>query len=133
MPESPLHRSMKAVVASELVRNGYEVIEEPLWPPNRLVSWEAYRPDLLGIAQTDSREEYALVECETRPRTKRLLAKNIWRVELQSRIDRQPRLRRILVVPRGKLGALDLKLRRSCEIWVTDEDDILKIPTCAPS
>ena len=38
MPESPLHRSMKAVVASELVRDGYEVIEEPLWPPNRLVS-----------------------------------------------------------------------------------------------
>src|SRR2546422_9942899 len=98
MPESPLHRSMKAVVASELVRDGYEVIEEPLWPPNRLVSWEAYRPDLLGIAQTDSREEYALVECETRPRTKRLLAQNIWRVELQTRSDRQPRLRTILGV-----------------------------------
>jgi hypothetical protein len=127
-----LHRGMKAVVASELTKEGYEVVEEPLWPPNRLVSWEAYRPDLLGIAQTDSREEYALVECETRPTTKRLLAKNIWRVELQARIDRKPRLRRILVVPRGKLGALDLKLRRSCEIWVTDNADVLKIPMCPP-
>ena len=133
MSESALHRGMKAVVASELTKEGYEVIEEPLWPPNRLVSWEAYRPDLLGVAQTDSREEYVLVECETRPRTKRLLAKNIWRVELQSKIDRQPRLRRILVVPRGKLGALDLKLRHSCEIWVADKADILKIPMCPPS
>jgi len=133
LSESALHRGMKAVVASELTKEGYEVLEEPLWPPNRLVSWEAYRPDLLGVAQTDSREEYVLVECETRPRTKRLLAKNIWRVELQSKIDRQPRLRRILVVPRGKLGALDLKLRRSCEIWVADKADILKIPMCPPS
>src|SRR6267143_2846270 len=123
---------MKAVVASELSREGYGVIEEPLWPPTRLVSWEAYRPDLLGIAQTDSMEEYALVECETRPRTKRVLAKNIWRVELQSKIDQQARLRRILVVPRGKLGALDLKLRRFCEIWVADKDEILKIPRCGP-
>ena len=133
MSESALHRSMKAVVASELTKEGYEVVEEPLWPPNRFVSWEAYRPDLLGLVNTDVREEYALVECETKPRTTRLLTKNIWRVELQSKIDRQPRLRRILVVPRGKLGALDLKLRYSCEIWVTDKDDILKIPTCAPS
>jgi len=133
MPESQLHRDMKAVVASELTKEGYQVVEEPLWPPNRLVAWEAYRPDLLGIAQTDSREEYALVECETRPTTKRLLAKNIWRVELQASIDRQPRLRRILVVPRGKLGALDPKLRRSCEIWVADKADILKIPMCSPS
>ena len=133
MSESPLHRSMKAVVASELTKEGYEVIEEPLWPPNRFLSWEAYRPDLLGLVNTDFKEEYALVECETKPRTTRLLMKNIWRVELQSKIDRQPRLRRILVVPRGKLGTLDPKLRRFCEIWVADKADILKIPMCPPS
>jgi len=44
---------MKAVVASELSREGYGVIEEPLWPPNRFVFWEAYRPDLLGLVNTD--------------------------------------------------------------------------------
>src|SRR5207245_4333992 len=60
------------------------------------------------------------------PGPTRLLTKNIWRVELQSKIDRQPRLRRILVVPRGKLGALDPKLRRFCEIWVADKADILR-------
>ncbi len=133
MSESALHRNMKAVVASELTREGYRVIEEPLWPPNRFVSWNAYRPDLLGFIHTDATEEYALVECETRPGMRRILTKNIWRVELQSKIDLQPRLRRILVVPRGKLGTLDPKLRRSCEIWVADEDDILKIPMCPPS
>ncbi len=133
MSESTLHRGMKAAVASELTKEGYEVIEEPLWPPNQFVSWEAYRPDLLGLVNTDGREEYALVECETKPVMKRILTKNIWRVELQSKIDRQPRLRRILVVPRGKLGTLDLKLRRSCEIWVADRDDILKLPMCTPS
>ncbi len=133
MSESALHRNMKSVVASELTKEGYEVIEEPFWPPNQFISWEAYRPDLLGLIHTDNTEEYALVECETQPGMKRILTKNIWRVELQSKIDRQPRLRRILVVPRGKLSALDLKLRRSCEIWVADKDDILKIPMCPPS
>ncbi len=133
MSESTLHRTMKAAVAFELQKEGYGVIEEPLWTPNRFVSWESYRPDLLGLVHSDGKEEYALVECETLPGMKRILAKNIWRVELQSKIDRQPGLRRILVIPRGKLGALDLKLRRSCEIWVADEDDILKIPMCPPS
>ena len=132
MSESKLHRNMKAVVASELAKEGYEVIEEPLRPPDQFVSWEAYRPDLLGLAVAEDRreEEYALVECETRPNTQRLLAKNIWRVQLQSKIDRPSRLRRILVVPRGRLGDVDLKLRRYCEIWVADQGDLLKIPMC---
>ena len=130
MSESSLHRSMKSVAASELIREGYEVVEEPLRPPSRFVFWEAYRPDLLGLVVGEGKEEYALVECETRPRTKRLLAKNIWRVQLQSRIDLQTSLRRILVVPRGKLGCFDLRLRRSCEVWVADQGDLLKIPVC---
>src|SRR5207245_3810132 len=104
----------------------------PHCAPKRFVDSEDYRPSLRGLVNTDVKEEYALVECETKPRTTRLLTKNIWRVELQSKIDRQPRLRRILVVPRGKLGALDPKLRHFCEIWVADKADILKITICPP-
>ncbi len=130
MAESTLHIDMKTAVASELVREGYEVIEEPPWPPNRFISWEAYRPDLMGLFDREGAEEYAFIECETHPRMPRLLSKNIWRIELQSRIDRQSRLRRILVVPRGKLGAVDPKLRRCCEIWIADKNDLMKIPMC---
>jgi hypothetical protein len=130
MSESILHLSMKTTVASELTKEGYEVIEEPLWPPTRFVSWNAYRPDLIGLLDRDGADEYALVECETNPTMRRLLSKNIWRVELQSKIDRDSRLRRILVLPRGKLGAVDPNLRRSCEIWIADGNSLLKIPMC---
>ncbi len=46
--ESALHRSMKAIVRSELERGRYAVVEEPLYPPGDKASWRSYRPDLLG-------------------------------------------------------------------------------------
>lgn len=118
MAESQVHRSMKAVVRQELEHERYVVIEEPLSPPREKVIWTSYRPDLLGYKFEDGTEELVLVECETHPNMKRLREKNVSSVSLQPYLFRRGSVRRILAVPRGKLGSVDLRIRDSWEVWV---------------
>lgn len=118
MAESQVHRSMKAIVRGELERDGYAVIEEPLFPPGERVSWSSYRPDLLGHRSREGMEEIVLVECETHPNMKRLGAKNHSSVCFQPHLFRRGSVRRILAVPQGKLGYVDMGIRDEWEIWV---------------
>ena len=118
MAESDLHRSMKAVIRMELEREDYAVIEEPPYPPGHRVSWSRYRPDLLCYRRRGAGEELVLVECETRPNMKRFRSKNHSSTSFQSYLFTDSSVRRILAVPRGRLGAVDMALRKDWEVWV---------------
>jgi hypothetical protein len=109
---------MKAIVKDELEHEHYSVVEEPLYPPGRKVSWSSYRPDLLGYRSMDGTEELVLVECETHPNMRRLGAKRYRTVWFQPYLYRRGSLRRILAVPQGKLGSVDMKIRNEWEVWV---------------
>ena len=116
--ESETHRSMKAVVRRELELARYAVVEEPIRPPGRKVSWTSYRPDLLAYRSEDGREELVVVECETHPNMKRFAGKNASSVWFQPSLSRKGSVRRILAVPQGKLGSVDLRIRERWEVWV---------------
>jgi hypothetical protein len=124
--ESHVHRSMKAIVKDELVREQYAVVEEPLFPPRRKVSWSSYRPDLLGYRSMDGTEELVLVECETRPNMRRLRAKKHGTVSFQPYLFRRGSLRRILAVPQGKLRSVDMKIRDEWEVWVVGANSLME-------
>jgi hypothetical protein len=49
---------------------------------------------------------------------RRFTSKNYSSLWFQPSVLSAGSLRRILAVPRGKLGAVDLRLRRGWEIWV---------------
>ena len=118
VPESELHRSMKGVMRTELESEGYFVFEEPLFPPTRRLSWSGYRPDLLGFRRDGCGEEVVIVECETRPNMKRFTSKNHTSVSFQASIISEGRVRRILAIPRGRLHAVDLRIRAGWEVWI---------------
>lgn len=116
--ESQVHRSMKAIVKSELEHEDYMVVEEPLSPPGEKVSWSSYRPDLLGYRSRGGAEELVLVECETHPNMRRLGEKRHRTVWFQPYLFRRGSMRKILAVPQGKLGSVDMRIRDEWEIWV---------------
>ncbi len=109
---------MKAIVRQELEQERYAVVEEPLFPPGKKVTWSSYRPDLLGYRSEGGLEELVLVECETRPNMRRLGTKNVSSVWFQPYLFRRGSVRRILAVPQGKLGSVDMKIRDRWEVWV---------------
>jgi len=113
---------MKAVVRGELEKEGFGVVEEPTYPPAKWISWSTYRPDLLGFRAKEMKEEIAIVECETRPSMRRFASKNYSSLWFQPSVLSVGSLRRILAVPKGKLGAVDLRLRQGWEIWVIGSD-----------
>ncbi len=118
MAESLVHRRMKSIVRGELEHENYSVLEEPPFPPNRRISWSAYRPDLLGYRVERGEEELVIVECETHPSMRRFELKNHSSLWFQPFLFQRGSIRRILAVPQGKLGAVDVRLRREWEIWV---------------
>jgi len=93
-------------------------MEEPLFPPSRKASWKSYRPDLLGYRSERGMEELVLVECETKPSMTRFHSKNYSSVWFQPYLFSTGSVRRILVVPQGRLRAVDMRLRRNWEIWI---------------
>jgi hypothetical protein len=109
---------MKAIVRGELEAERYTVVEEPPFPPPGRAAWTSYRPDLLAYRSEGGIEELVLVECETRPDMKRFGAKNHSSVWFQPNLFRRGAVRKVLAVPRGRLGRVDMKLRRNWEIWV---------------
>ncbi len=124
--ESLVHRSMKAIVRTELERERYAVVQEPPFPPEGKVSWSAYRPDLLGYRSEGGAEEIVLVECETRPNMKRFHSKNHSSVWFQPYLFRKGSVRRILAVPQGKLRAVNMRLRDDWEIWVLGQNSAME-------
>jgi hypothetical protein len=126
MAESQIHKSMKAIVKSELEHEDYAVVEEPLFPPRRKVSWSSYRPDLMGYRSREGTEELVLVECETHPNMRRLGAKRHRTVWFQPYLFRLGSVRKILAVPEGKLGSVDMKTRDEWEVWVVGANSPLE-------
>ncbi len=118
MAESSVHLGMKAVVRCELERQGYVVLEEPPFPPSNRISWSAYRPDLLAYRKGGGEEEVAIVECETHPSMRRFSGKNFASLWFQPHLFHIGLVRRILAVPRGRLRAVDMNVRKEWEIWV---------------
>ena len=112
---------MKSMVRQQLENEEYSVVEEPPFPPAKWISWSNYRPDLLGYRETSDEEELAIVECETRPSMNRFRSKNFASLWFQPKLVRDGSLRRILAVPRGRLRAVDMRLRSEWEIWVLGE------------
>ncbi len=113
---------MKGIVRGELEGEDFRVLEEPLYPPADWISWSTYRPDLLGFRVKGRREEVAVVECETHPSMKRFMSKNYASLWFQPSLLSEGSIRRILAVPCGKLGSLDLRLRDTWEIWVIGQE-----------
>jgi len=113
---------MKRIVREELEQERYTMVEEPLFPPGRRVSWFSYRPDLLGYRRDQGGEEIVLVECETRPNMRRFGLKKYSSVWFQPRLFLKGSVRRILAVPQGRLANVDMSLRDSWEIWVIGPD-----------
>ena len=109
---------MKSMVRSELESEGYSLTEEPLCPPSGRMSWSGYRPDLLGFRRSLSVEEVVIVECETHPSMNRFRSKNHSSLWFQASVFHDGRIRRVLAIPRGRLGAVDLRLRDEWEIWI---------------
>ena len=118
MAESSLHLRMKSIMMKELKDEDYSVVAEPLSPPMARVTWASYRPDIMGYRSEEGREEIALVECETHPNMRRFRLKNSLSVRFQPFLFREGSMRRILAVPKGRLGSVDLELRSAWEIWV---------------
>ncbi len=113
---------MKAMAFQQLSREGYDLVFEPVFPRSWALQWSGYRPDLFGVRTAGRSREYVVVECETHPNTRRICEKEFFRLELQTTLDGTDRLRRILIVPRGSLGSMDMKMRIACEIWLADVD-----------
>lgn len=128
MGESVLHRDMKRRASRELQGEGYSVFFEPPYSPSRFLSWVAYRPDLFGMRTGAGLQEYALVECETHPSSRRLASKNFRSVQVQTRLNLCLSLRLILVVPRGTLARVDPEVRLSWETWVYEGEGLLMFP-----
>ncbi|HYR04117.1 MAG TPA: hypothetical protein VEO75_01910 [Nitrososphaerales archaeon] len=119
---------MKESAWRELVGEGYSVFFEPPYAPSSFLSWSSYRPDLFGMRGGVSRQEYAFVECETRPSGRRLASKNFRSVDVQTRLNAEMHVRRILVVPRGTLASVDSSVRLSWETWIYEEGAFQRFP-----
>ena len=123
---------MKESVRGVLSKEGYLVYLEPQFAPSRFLSWEFYRPDMLGVRAADGRQEYAIVECETRPSQRRLAGKNYRSLQVQTRLNSELRLRRILVIPRGTLARVHPSVRLSWETWIFGDGSFQLLPQVAP-
>jgi len=119
---------MKESVSRELAKEGYSVFFEPPFAPSRFLSWASYRPDVFGIRASAGRQEYAFVECETKPSGRRLDTKNFRSVDIQTRLNSDLSLRRILVVPRGTLASVDSSVRRLWETWIYEGSTFRMFP-----
>lgn len=131
--ESELHRKMKESVRGALIQEGYKVYLEPQFDPSSFLTWEFYRPDMLGVRVADGKQKYAIVECETRPSGRRLATKNYRSLRAQTRLNSELQLRRILVIPRGTLARLDPSVRLSWETWIFAEGSFQLLPQVVPA
>jgi len=124
---------MKEGVSRRLADEGYLVFLEPSFAPSRYLRWVSYRPDIFAIRSGNDKQEYALVECETRPSGKRLASKNFRSIDIQTRLSSDLSLRRILVVPRGTFARVEPSVRYSWETWIYEGEDFQSFPLARAS
>lgn len=131
MSESPLHISLKQIVAAELQKLGFQVRFEPEEPPKNAVKWRSYRPDLIGVLSRPGETHFAIVECETRPSGTRFARKNWREIEFQSKLFEDTLISFILAVPIGSISKAT-SFRRKWEVWQinTITNELWKIPRC---
>ena len=123
--EQKAHGILKKAVASELMKEGYELFFEPRYSPFSRLEWSAYRPDIMGLASGRDELRLVFVECETSPRLSRMrekTAKIQLSLSLQGRLDERHSFRFLLVIPFGTLSrVLGADLRRLWEIWIAND------------
>lgn len=122
--EEKLHKLFKRVVTKELLNEDYSVYVEPAESPMERLRWGSYRPDVLGIISKKALFKVALVECETTPTRKRIMAKasKIQRtLALQKRLNERHVICLLLIIPPLKLGRINCSaIRRFWEIWIVN-------------
>ncbi len=118
MRESDRHRFLKEAAVRVLEQEGFTIYLEPGWSPIEFLKWSRYRPDILAARRRGENNDYRLVECETKPRLRRILAKNTGSISVQATLLGKTQISKVLVIPTGTLKALDMKIRRNWTIWL---------------
>lgn len=135
--EGSLHKLHKQVVAQELQKQCFGIHYEPWESPISLLWWQAYKPDILAIKQTNSSRRIVLVECETKPNRKRVFAKTRQikeNITLQKRLFENTMIFPLLIIPPTNLQKMMFApIRRFWEIWIINQEGqikhkILRIP-----
>ena len=121
MGESQLHQFLKQTAVRSLEAEGFTTYLEPDWSPISLLDWVSYRPDVFAVRRCCDTDEYAFVECETKPHTSRILDKSTNTIKIQARLMRRTLKRMILTIHSGTIGCLDLKMRRYWGIWLANK------------
>jgi hypothetical protein len=135
--EEKLHKLFKRVVTKELLKEDYAVYIEPAESPMERLWWGPYRPDVLGVISTNSLFKVALVECETTPARKRIMAKASkikQTLTLQKRLNERHVICPLLIIPPMNLGRVNCSpIRSFWEIWIVNRRGMIvhKIPSKA--
>jgi hypothetical protein len=128
--EGNLHRLHKQTVAEELQKNSYGIHFEPWESPLKLLWWQFYKPDIFAIKQTHSSKKIILVECETKPNLKRVLAKMMQikrNLAIQNQLFENTKVLPLLVIPPNNLQKiLFFTIRKFWEIWIISQEGKIK-------
>ena len=132
--ESELHGLLKEAICYELKKEGYDLYVEPSESPLEMLSWNYFRPDILGLICQETELGLIIVECETNPSVKRMNEKRLkierW-FHLQKRLNEKHLFRFLLAVPPGMLRKVNTStIRRLWEIWIVNDKGkiIHKVP-----
>jgi hypothetical protein len=130
MTEGKLHKLHKQSVAEELEKQSYGIHYEPWESPLNLLWWQAYKPDLLAIKQTNSNRKIILVECETKPNRTRVLAKTTQikkNLAIQKQLFENTMVLPLLVIPPNNLHKMLFSIiRKFWEIWIISQEGQIK-------
>jgi hypothetical protein len=128
--EGTLHKLHKQTVAEELQKKSYGIHFEPWESPLKLLWWQSYKPDILAIKQTSTSQKIVLVECETKPNRKRVLAKTIQikkNLAIQKQLFENTLVLPLLVIPPNNLEKmLFSSIRKFWEIWIITQEGQIK-------
>jgi hypothetical protein len=123
--ENYFHQLMKDMVSTKLASEGYELHMEPSDPPIEGLTWESYRPDILGVMSSNIGLKIVLAECETNPCSSRLKTKDskVGRIAFQRCLNQRNEFRLVLAIPFGKLSRVNHRqIRRRWEIWLINQE-----------
>ena len=121
-------------MAQELQKQAYGIHYEPWESPLDLLWWQSYKPDILAIKQTNSGLRIVLVECETKPNRKRVLAKTRQikkNLAVQKQLLENTMILPLLVIPPNSLQKIIFSpIRKFWEIWIINQEGHIqhKIP-----
>jgi hypothetical protein len=128
--EGPLHKLHKQTVAEELQKKSYGIHFEPWESPLELLWWQSYKPDILAIKRTNTSQKIVLVECETKPNRKRVLAKTMQikkNLAIQKQLFENTLFLPLLVIPPNNLQKmLFSSIRKFWEIWIITQEGQIK-------